>query len=420
MAEKSKAFGELTLAYTDKLTWCWDDEDSGGKHWVSFWQPVAPEGFKVLGTVAIPAWGSANLNPGTPNEKIKDHVVAMVVKETPGVPSATGKPPLAAPTDYEKVWQDSGTGTKYKGMIWRPIPPKGYVAMGCVTPKDSYDKPPLDAVVCVREDLTFGSNAKWIYSDAGAGGKEDLSVWRNVVPPSYVDNTDGRTRALIAPNTFAAHNAYNQPQWLPEMRVLCLPMPVEEPVRSPYPELTNHSQPASKTPEVPANAVWVPFTAITDTAKSTPWKLENSPFYKLERKAAWSLVRHLNNNTQIVQKVTEAVTLGVEKEQVSSFTAAVGVAFTATAGVSSGFASAEVSTTYSLELGFGTSTGLKEIESRQVTKELSAPPGTAAAVWVGSSTIQVVRADNTRVGPPVTFKGETDYYDQYPDTAPSS
>lgn len=417
MAEQSKAFGELTLAFTDKLDWCWDDEDSGGSHWVSFWHPVAPAGFRALGTVAIPAWGSANLNPSTPNEKIKDHVVALVVKETPGVESATGQPALANPIDYEKVWDDKGTGAKYKGCIWRPIAPDGYVALGCVTAKDSYDKPGLDAVTCVREDLTFGSNAKWVYSDKGAGGKYDLSVWRNVVPPSYVDNTEGLTRALIAANTFAAIQSYDQPQWLPEMRVLCLPMPIEKPAMSPFPDLVDRSAPAGRSPEVTANAVWVPFTAINDTEKSTPWKLANSPFYKLERKAAWALVRHLNNNTETPQKVTEAVTVGVEKEQISTFNVTTGISITSTAGVSTGFASAEVSTTYSLELGFGSSTGIKEIESRTVTKELVAAPNTAAAVWVGSSTIQVVRADKSRVGAPLIFKAETDHYHQYPDKA---
>ncbi|MCJ0872563.1 Vps62-related protein [Streptomyces sp. AP-93] len=417
MAEKSMAFGELTLAFTDKMDWCWDDEDSGGKHWVSFWQPVAPAGFKVLGTVVIPAWGSANLNPSTPNEKVKEHVVALVVKENPEVPSATGKPALANPVDYVKVWDDAGTGAKYKGCIWRPVAPDGYVAMGCVTPKDSYDKPALDAVACVREDLTFISNTKWVYSDKGAGGKHDLSVWRNVVPPSYVDNTEGLTRALIAANTFAAFKSYEQPQFLPEMRVLCLPMPIETPALSQFPELADRTVPAPRTPEIAANAVWVPFTAINDSEKPTTWKLANSPFYKLQRKAAWSLVRHLNNNTEVTQKVTESVTIGIEKEQISTFEVSTGISVTATAGVSTGFASAELSTTYSLSLGFGSSTGLKEIESRTVSKELVAVPGTAAAMWVGSSTIQVVRADNSRVGVPLTFKGETDHYDQYPDKA---
>ncbi|MFD6115497.1 hypothetical protein ACFWG0_36170 [Streptomyces yangpuensis] len=63
--EKSMVFGELELAFTDQYIWRWDDEDTGGKHWVSFWHPKPPQGFHALGTVALPAWGSDNLNPKT-------------------------------------------------------------------------------------------------------------------------------------------------------------------------------------------------------------------------------------------------------------------------------------------------------------------------------------------------------------------
>ncbi|MFZ3499291.1 Vps62-related protein [Streptomyces sp. 5.8] len=417
MASTSKVFGELELAFTDQFTWCWDDKDTGGDLSGSFWHPVAPAGFKALGTIAISAWRAANLKTDRGGYEIKDYVVALCVKDAGKTPAGE-KPALARPTGYENVWTDHGSGGKYNGAVWRPIPPAGYVAMGFVSPVNTYEQPSLDAVVCVREDLTFCANVTAGYHDKGTGAKKDLSLWKNTVPPQYVDNTPGATRVLIAPNTFAAHGSFAQPEILPEMRVLCLPMPVEKPKQPAFPELTSKDTPPQQTPEMAANAVWVPFTAINDTDKPISWKVANSPFYKIERKASWALVLHYNNTSEFPQKKTKTLITGVEKEQSSAFSINTGVSITTTLGVSTPVTSAEVSTTYSLELGFSNSTSLKELESQSVSWELYVLPYTAGAIWAATSTLQVVRADGTRVGPPLTFKADSSHVDQYPDKAP--
>ncbi|MER5929908.1 Vps62-related protein [Streptomyces sp. NPDC002054] len=420
MATKTMAFGELELAFTDKFSWCWDDEDTGGEHWVSFWHPEAPKGFLPLGTMAIPAWGSANLNPTTGAKKVTDHVVALCVKES-GTTAKDMAPPLAAPIAYEKIWRDVGTGGKYKGSLWRPIPPEGYVAMGCVVPKDSYEEPSLDAVTCVRADLTDQSTATLVYNDKGTGGKEAVSAWRNDVPPAYVDNTSGDTRALISANTFTSHAAYGKPKSLPDMRVLCLPMPTVKEPWPPAPELSGRSRPAERTDPVTANALWIPFTAVSDSERSVPWKLQHSPFYRIERKVSWELVDHIDNNTESPAKLSRAITTGVEKESAHAFQLSTGISVNATAGVSGVVASASVSTTYSLELGFSQSTSVKELESKTVTVEKDVLPDTSLAVWVGSNSLQVVRADHTLVGSPLQFRGKNSVrYDQYPDKASAS
>ncbi|MFJ6783244.1 Vps62-related protein [Streptomyces yangpuensis] len=419
MTSTTMAFGELELAFTDQLTWCWDDEDTGGKHWVSFWHPTAPKGFLPLGTVAIPAWGSANLNPKTGAKKIEDHVVALCVRETGETRPGMG-PALASPVSYEKIWTDVGTGGKYKGSLWRPIPPKGYVALGCVAPKDTYEEPPLDAVTCVRADLTDHAKAHFVYSDKGTGGKQDVSVWQNNVPPAYVDNTSGDTRALIAANTFTSHAAYSEPNSLPSMRVLCLPMPVKKTPWGAEPELANRSRPAERTSPVTANTLWVPFTAVNDKDRSVPWKLEHSPFYRIERKVSWELVDHVDNNTESPAKLSRTIMTGVEKESADTFHITTGVSVNATAGVSAGVASASLSTTYSLELGFSHSSSLKELSSEAVTAEATVMPYTSMAAWVGSNTLQVAREDGTLVGKPLPFRGKSIRYDQYPDKASSS
>lgn len=80
------------------------------------------------------------------------------------------------PLNYVQVWNDRGSGGKYKGTFWRPVCPPGYVALGDVTMR-SYAMPPLDLMRVVRQDLVMPSVDKWTYSDVKSGAKKDLSVW---------------------------------------------------------------------------------------------------------------------------------------------------------------------------------------------------------------------------------------------------
>ncbi|WP_158717334.1 Vps62-related protein [Streptomyces sp. NRRL F-4474] len=417
VVEKSMVFGELELAFTDQYSWRWDDEDTGGKHWVSFWHPKPPQGFHALGTVALPAWGSDNLNPKTPNTKVKEHVVSLCVKNGPAQASEGKKPPLAHPEDYAVVWKDVGSGGKHYGACWRPVAPGGYVALGCVMSENTYDKPALTDVVCVREDLTHMADLKWIYEDKGTSAKDYFSVWANQVPPAYQDGRDGGHRALVAPNTFTAASSWDEPsRGAPERRVLCIEMPVEEkPHPDGFPKLTGRVRPADRTPETTVNVVWVPFMAVKDDDKSASWKLANSPFYRIERRASWYMHRFSNNTTSASQSISETVTVGVEKDRSDTFSAEVGISVSAQVGVSSGVASASVTTTYSLALGYSRSTATKNLEHKSVTHNLTVPPNKAAAMWVGDHTIQVTRQDGTHVGTPLTFHGDSTHFDEFPD-----
>ncbi|MFD5419130.1 Vps62-related protein [Streptomyces sp. NPDC127069] len=155
----SLVFGELELAFTDQYSWRWDDESTGGKYWVSFWHPKPPQGFHALGSVVLPA-------------------------------SEGRKPPPAHPEDYTVVWKDVGSGGKHYGACRRPVAPGGHMALGCVMSENTYDKPALTAVVCVREDLTHMADLKWVYEDKGTGAKYYFSVRRiRCRPPTGTDET---------------------------------------------------------------------------------------------------------------------------------------------------------------------------------------------------------------------------------------
>lgn len=66
------------------------------------------------------------------------------------------KPALQKPLDYELVWSpNDGSEDNFVmcGHFWFPVPPEGYMSMGFLV-TDSLDKPNLDEVRVVREDLT--------------------------------------------------------------------------------------------------------------------------------------------------------------------------------------------------------------------------------------------------------------------------
>lgn len=62
---------------------------------------------------------------------------------------------LKMPTNYTLVWSSQDLKIKQEGVgyIWLPIPPEGYKAIGYVV-TTSPQKPSLDKVRCVRDDLT--------------------------------------------------------------------------------------------------------------------------------------------------------------------------------------------------------------------------------------------------------------------------
>lgn len=66
------------------------------------------------------------------------------------------KPALEKPSDYSLVWTSADANEDDNsecGCIWLPCPPNGYKALGYVVTKGP-KKPSLEAVRCVRDDLT--------------------------------------------------------------------------------------------------------------------------------------------------------------------------------------------------------------------------------------------------------------------------
>jgi len=151
----------LELAYVDQFQLRWWDKGSGAIYDGAFYRPVVPAGFHALAH-----YGQGDF--GTPRG------FSFAARELkPGA--------LAAPSGYQQIWNDRGSGADLDGSMWRPVCPTGYASLGVVA-QAGYGTPALDAISCVREDLLLpGKVGNQIYNDRKSGGDHDIGAWQ-VVP----------------------------------------------------------------------------------------------------------------------------------------------------------------------------------------------------------------------------------------------
>ena len=84
---------------------------------------------------------------------------------------------LAAPTGWELIWKDKGSGARLDGSMWRAVPPsEDYRCVGHV-PQEGYDEPYIPNYRCVHaaftEDLVTG---ELIWSDKGSGADKQVTM----------------------------------------------------------------------------------------------------------------------------------------------------------------------------------------------------------------------------------------------------
>ncbi len=392
----SKQFGDLILAFTDQYTLRWNDKGSGAHADGAYWHPVAPTGFYALGSIGVKGYGDVN-----------HQQASLCVKAAPGCEDV-----LKHPVRYELIWADHGSGADRDGSCWRPIPPDGYVALGDVF-NSGYDFPSQSDVMCVRRDLVsralIGAE---IWADHGSGADADFDSFAIITPQTDLDSEKG----LFAVNTFVANNRYSAPTDAPEINCLNLPIPVEKVNDPSAPQLNSYSRPSTYSGTTIDRIVTVPFTAVEDTAYSVAWKVQNSPFYSLERQVAYQLELFNHNQTSTPQTVSKTVTTGISHSQSSSFSTTTGISVTAESGVSFLGTGGKVSATVSVELGWETSTGIEQFREDSVLKQLVTAPNSAGALWTTAYKLMVVRGDNTYLNSSLMFDVDSFVESEYPRT----
>ncbi len=180
---------ELELAYTEDLELVWWNppyvpcmfELSPSPDWLhfgAFYRPIAPVGFHALGHYGDSA-DAKSCNQPAPRGFM------LVAKELePGA--------LAKPRDYVEVWRSTGALNEPEGSFWQPLPQPGYVCLGMVA-QGGHNKPDLDEIRCVRQDLTVQGRAGSLVwnTDRGSGSEVDFGAWRIKARDPYGIDTGG-------------------------------------------------------------------------------------------------------------------------------------------------------------------------------------------------------------------------------------
>lgn len=390
--------GELEIAYVD--TFQLRGSLTGGFAGPnSFWQPVTRDGFQALGSMAL----NYNSNPNG-----KEWMMVVKAKE--------GSNALAYPISYTKIMQSSPS-------FWRPNPPAGYVALGTDVSTIYNAPPPLNDVVCVKKDLTIpGKAGSFIWNLTDYNGKIYFICWK-IDPPN---TTDPVTYDQLATGTFVSLASIygdlgNTPPTVnPTMNVLKVNLPLlsEAPAQTFQPKLEGYDTPPPETPPTFSRAVLVPCTSIIDSSfGSVNLKIENSPFYVLEREVYYKFLYSEYNQTS--QNATHSVTItsGIENTQSQEYWRETGVTISAEAGINVGFFSGSVGTTLSTTFGYKQLTSVTELQQKTVTTSLTVSPGKAGAIWQQYNRFVLYRQNGTKlevVGTSCEFGIDSYVTDEYP------
>lgn len=271
----------LLISFTTEFLRIWDTAGSRAKP-AAFWRPMPPAdvlpGYFPLGDVAI-----------GDHDNINDrHAVAVVCEAaTPSADPAKGSA-LRRPDDYELIWQDTGSGSKKDGAIWRPIPPQGYVALGSVC-SDGHAKPSLNAVRCVRADLLIASDLNLpVWTDRDSRARQSISTW-SVIPPSAPAD-----EIHLAPGTFVGVKGYSKPANF-NLYSLRIPIVIDVNARPAAPVLADVTPPTLQPPEQPAYSARLPWFIVKDPQLTRRQQLSQSPEYLLQRTDHYQLVGHCHN-----------------------------------------------------------------------------------------------------------------------------
>ncbi|KAG0559465.1 hypothetical protein KC19_10G107200 [Ceratodon purpureus] len=157
------------LITTPQFERMWWDRGSEVRPPASIWRPVAPAGYAIVGDCLV-----RGLEPPGVGVALRD--------------DDTGR--LAKPLRYLQRMHTTGRGLE-DVVVWFPVAPTGYVAVGCVVSK-TQQMPSLDLVRCLRIDLVTQSRlskpAVWslasersptsVWSMSGARGGYSCSMWR--------------------------------------------------------------------------------------------------------------------------------------------------------------------------------------------------------------------------------------------------
>ena len=105
----------------------------GDGRYISFWERKPMNEYFPIGQSCI-----TTDNPATMADLTKNNLEGLTLLVKGG----------SFPIDYEKIWDNKTNAEKGPFTIWRPIPPKNYIALGDIVVA-GFDKPPVSLIKCL-------------------------------------------------------------------------------------------------------------------------------------------------------------------------------------------------------------------------------------------------------------------------------
>ncbi|MEZ4883180.1 MAG: Vps62-related protein [Chitinophagales bacterium] len=363
----------LEIMFVTDYDFVYNDRGTGADANWSMWSPKLPPGFSALGHYAH----ASHAKPTT----------VMIAVRTSNDPTA-----IAYPKDYQRIYHDGGTGGDQDGSIWMPIAPQGYRALGMVG-MNGHGKPPTNAVVCVRTDLTtYASVGKRLFTDSGSGGDLDLSVYA-IQPPNVVQDSK---ESFVTSGSFAAHASYAALTNSEVCYALKVTLPFQnKQITNTEPKQTSLSRPDKRTDMKLSTIAYIPCISIVDPvfANNLEGQVRNTPVYTLERYDYYHLQDFNTNDSNDNGSMSFSQTTGMTQEHATSMSHTFGVSMTRGLEAGAGPVKATMSVTLSYALSQTSSYSTSMMNQQTLTKQFTVPAHGAGAYYTLSHTYKLKRAN---------------------------
>ncbi len=402
------------------------DAGSGADTNLSVLNPKVPDGFKILGHVAIPHHNflsGSSMNPSTK----EDWPYTIAIKAKSGSEHL-----LAKPERYDWIYDDRGTGADMSLVISKPQCKTGFVALGHIAGVWGNHEKYASAFTCVKsENVVFGtwevpdksSASNLIWKDSGSGGDFNAYLWRTFPANSRKDSF------VMAPLTFQ-HTGWGLPPDRTDARIMNfqftdLPNPMEglEPQVAnslQLPKLLGRNGSIADIPYTNIIEYKLPFFLVDDPrylSKLDQWM--NSPYYTVKRSSRYEpLPGYGERNTTsrpMALDIAEGVSVTEEENWFTEFGFSLGIS--QSAGIEAGGFSAgvEVSMEASVNTGWGGSTSWTVERGKSRSYEI--PPGAYGTVFALKNKFEFFDINGTKltnIGQPSQYDFSEMIYVQYP------
>ncbi|KAL2118681.1 hypothetical protein VTJ04DRAFT_8341 [Mycothermus thermophilus] len=190
-------FGDLLVSMTTEFEHRWSSLGTTASRRGAFWHPKVNGGLRPLGDLVVDRIGDINNNFAT-----------LLVG------NASDSSAVQDPVRYELLWNSEGAiGVNAELSIWQPIPPDGYVALGCVASIGNHTSPSVKDIWCVRSDLVnqgwFEPKSTW--DDRDYNAKVNGSFWQIICPSDHADAAKSARVLALPVKTQVLRNSLSPP-----------------------------------------------------------------------------------------------------------------------------------------------------------------------------------------------------------------